>query len=121
MEDQLNSISLAHFGVMTEDDFKKLIRGERKKVIRCPHGMSEGAKKEWRRVAPALYDNGVLTLLDRTLLRGYCETYTHYIDTAEKLKEIEDPEEKKIYQEIAEDYKESARDLAKEYFLEFHE
>lgn len=106
---------------MTDDDLKEWVKRQRKKVIRCPRGMSEGAKKEWRRVAPALYDNGVLTLLDRTLLQVYCVTYDHYIDTAEKLKEIEDPEEKKIYQEIAEEFKDSTRDLAKEFFLEFDE
>ena len=107
--------------IVTEAEIDDWHEQERKKVIRCPSGMPEAAKKEWRRVASVLYDNGLLIFLERMLLQVYCETYAHYIDTAEKLKEIEDPEEKKIYQEIAEDYKESARDLAKEFFLEFHE
>lgn len=96
--------------VVTEYDLKKQVKRQQAKVIRCPRGMSEGAKKDWRRGGHALYDNSVLTLLNRTLLQVYCVTYAHYIDAVKKLKDIEDSEEKKVYQVIAEDYKETSRD-----------
>lgn len=44
----------------------------------CPSGLSAGAKAEWRRIAPALEDMGLLSQIDRAALAGYCELYARW-------------------------------------------
>lgn len=43
-----------------------------------PKGMSADAKKEWKRIAPVLYDMGVLSTIDTAALEAYCECYARW-------------------------------------------
>ena len=43
--------------------------------IKCPDWLLPEAKKEWKRLAPALEAMGVLTMADLTAFEGYCQAY----------------------------------------------
>jgi len=44
-----------------------------------PTGMSALARKEWKRIIPELMRAGVLTKLDASVLRLYCEAFADYM------------------------------------------
>jgi P27 family predicted phage terminase small subunit len=44
-----------------------------------PKGMSALARAEWKRIVPELMKAGVLTRLDGSVLRLYCEAFADYI------------------------------------------
>ena len=49
-----------------------------------PSYLSTYAKKEWKRIAPLLHRNRLLTEADISILAGYCQAYNRWIE-AEKL------------------------------------
>ncbi len=53
----------------------------------CPRHLTEVARDEWARIAGALYDMGVLTMVDRAALAAYCQAYARWVEAEEKLKE----------------------------------
>ncbi|GHE00912.1 terminase [Defluviimonas sp. 20V17] len=55
--------------------------------IDCPPHLSDVATEEWRRIAGALQDMGVVTLVDRAALAAYCQSYGRWVEAEEKLKE----------------------------------
>ena len=44
-----------------------------------PTGMSALARAEWKRIVPELMKAGVLTRLDASVLRLYCEAFADYV------------------------------------------
>ncbi len=44
-------------------------------MLRCPNYLLPEAKKEWRRLAPALIDMGVLTIADAVPFAAYCTAF----------------------------------------------
>jgi P27 family predicted phage terminase small subunit len=46
----------------------------------CPRELSKEAKKEWKRIAPLLYDMGVLSTIDIAALAAYCECWSRWRD-----------------------------------------
>jgi P27 family predicted phage terminase small subunit len=52
----------------------------------CPGHLSEVAREEWYRLAESLYRMGVLTMADRAVMAGYCQTYSRWVEAEEKLK-----------------------------------
>ena len=46
--------------------------------IKCPDWLLPEAKKEWKRLAPALEAMGVLTMADQTAFEGYCQAYARW-------------------------------------------
>lgn len=50
----------------------------------CPRWLLTEAKAEWNRVTPALVRLGLLALVDRTALAGYCQNYARAVE-AEKV------------------------------------
>ena len=50
----------------------------------CPSWLSREAKREWRRMAPALETRGLLTEADRSAFAAYCTAYGDWY-TAEKV------------------------------------
>ena len=55
---------------------------------RCPSHLNEPAKTEWRRIAPVLYEAGLITHIDRALLAAYCQNYGRWVEAELKLKEL---------------------------------
>lgn len=53
----------------------------------CPDHLSEVARAEWDRIAGALHDMGILTVVDRAALAAYCQAYGRWVEAEEKLKE----------------------------------
>jgi len=49
-----------------------------KSTIKCPSWLLPDAKKEWKRLAPALEAMGVLTMADLTAFEGYCQAYARW-------------------------------------------
>ena len=47
-------------------------------ALKCPAWLLPGAKKEWKRLAPALEAMGVLTMADLTAFEGYCQAYARW-------------------------------------------
>ena len=46
--------------------------------LKCPSWLLPEAKKEWKRLAPALEAMGVLTMADLTAFEGYCQAYARW-------------------------------------------
>ncbi len=55
---------------------------------RCPSHLNEPAKTEWRRIAPVLYEAGLITHIDRALLAAYCQNYGRWVEAELKLREL---------------------------------
>lgn len=53
----------------------------------CPPHLSDVAHEEWHRLAQALYDMGVLTIVDRAALAAYCQSYARWVEAEEKMRE----------------------------------
>ena len=47
-------------------------------TLKCPAWLMPEAKKEWKRLAPALEAMGVLTMADLTAFEGYCQAYARW-------------------------------------------
>jgi P27 family predicted phage terminase small subunit len=58
-----------------------------RKIPTCPQHLCPSAKAEWRRLAQQLYTLGVLTVLDRSTLAAYCQSYGRWVEAEQKLKE----------------------------------
>jgi P27 family predicted phage terminase small subunit len=54
---------------------------------RCPPQLGDAAKAEWKRIAPQLYKLGLLTLIDRAALTGYCAAYGTFIEAEAALRQ----------------------------------
>lgn len=52
----------------------------------CPSWLDAGAKREWRRIAPALERLGLLTEIDGAALAGYCQSYARWRQCQEVLR-----------------------------------
>ena len=53
----------------------------------CPRWLKKDAKTEWRRIAPILFNIGVLTAIDRAALAGYCQAWGRWVEAEAKVKE----------------------------------
>jgi P27 family predicted phage terminase small subunit len=53
----------------------------------CPSWLPHEAKREWRRIVPELERLGLLTIVDRAALTGYCEAWARYVKAAKELKD----------------------------------
>jgi P27 family predicted phage terminase small subunit len=54
---------------------------------RCPAHLNPPAAAEWRRIARALHDAGVLTTFDRAALAAYCQAWGRWVEAEERLRE----------------------------------
>ena len=52
---------------------------------RCPSWLDPLGKGEWRRVTPELVRLGVVTVLDRVVLAGYCQCFARWRQASESL------------------------------------
>jgi P27 family predicted phage terminase small subunit len=55
----------------------------------CPPHLAPAAAREWRRVARALQEAGVLTPFDRAALAAYCQAYGRWVEAEERLREAQ--------------------------------
>jgi P27 family predicted phage terminase small subunit len=53
----------------------------------CPAHLSPTAKAEWKRLAGALSEIGLLTQIDRTVLAAYCQAYGRWVEAERRLAE----------------------------------
>ena len=51
----------------------------------CPDYLDKEAKKEWERVSQELYDLGIITNIDRSILASYCQNYSIWVNAIKKL------------------------------------
>ncbi len=51
----------------------------------CPSWLSYQARAEWRRIVPELERLGLLTMVDRAALVGYCEAWARYTKAAKEI------------------------------------
>jgi P27 family predicted phage terminase small subunit len=59
----------------------------RQEMPRCPSHLDAEARREWRRVAPQLYECGLLTVLDADALAVYCACWSHWVAAERHLEE----------------------------------
>lgn len=57
----------------------KKIQFEQKEMPKPPAWLDGVAKKEWKRLAPKLFNVGILTDADVAAFAAYCESYSQYI------------------------------------------
>ena len=53
---------------------------------KCPEHIDRRAKREWRRLAPVLEGLGLLTEVDGTAFAIYCQSYSTWVESVEKVK-----------------------------------
>lgn len=58
-----------------------------KRLPRCPPHLNPAAAVEWRRIARALMEAGVLTSFDRAALAAYCQAWGRWVEAEERLRE----------------------------------
>lgn len=51
--------------------------------VKCPAWLSPYAKKEWRRIGPALFEMGLLTDADVQAFAAYCQAYANWREATE--------------------------------------
>jgi len=58
-------------------------------IPNCPHYIRKDrtAKREWDRIVPQLYDLGLLTNVDRSILELYCVNYSLFVWATEDIRE----------------------------------
>ncbi|MEG0145455.1 MAG: phage terminase small subunit P27 family [Clostridia bacterium] len=54
-------------------------------VLRCPNWLLPEARKEWRRLAPALIAMGVLSLADAVPFAAYCTAYARWREAEDEI------------------------------------
>jgi P27 family predicted phage terminase small subunit len=52
----------------------------------CPEHITGLAREEWERMAEDLFECGLLTVIDRVALEGYCVAYARWVDAEEAIK-----------------------------------
>jgi P27 family predicted phage terminase small subunit len=57
-----------------------------REVPRPPSILQGLARKEWRRIAPLLYDAGLLTQIDVPALAAYCQVYGRWCEAEEEIR-----------------------------------
>ena len=57
------------------------------RVPTCPAHLSPTAKAEWNRLAQQLHVLGILSVLDRSTMAAYCQTYGRWVEAERKLRE----------------------------------
>jgi P27 family predicted phage terminase small subunit len=50
---------------------------------KCPQWLTPEAKREWKRIVPDLERLGLLTVVDRVALAGYCQAYARWREAEE--------------------------------------
>ena len=53
----------------------------------CPRELTPDAKKEWRRIVPALKQLGILSKLDGSALAAYCQSKARWLEAERKISE----------------------------------
>jgi P27 family predicted phage terminase small subunit len=59
----------------------------RRRLPSCPPHLNAAAVTEWRRIAKALQQAGVLTGFDRAALAAYCQAWGRWVEAEERLRE----------------------------------
>jgi len=72
--------------VQAPSDSRRPKRGS-EPIPRCPAHLSRAAGAEWRRIARALHQAGVLTSFDRAALAAYCQAWGRWVEAEERLRE----------------------------------
>lgn len=54
-----------------------------------PSFLNRDAKEEWKRIAPELVILGLLTIVDRSALAGYCAAYSRWVKAERELQKSE--------------------------------
>ena len=57
----------------------------KEEMPQCPAHLNETAKREWERIAPKLFDIGLLTEIDGSALAGLCQSYATWAEASEHL------------------------------------
>ena len=57
-------------------------------TLPAPRFLDREARREWRRVAPALFKLGLLTELDRGPLAAYCQAFSTFIQARDAIKRM---------------------------------
>ena len=58
-----------------------------RKIPTCPSHICPTGKAEWKRLTQQLFTLGVVTVLDRAVMAGYCQAYGRWVEAERKLKE----------------------------------
>ena len=56
-------------------------------AMSCPRHLSDVARKEWHRVVKELGAAGLLTVVDRTALAAYCQSFANWVEAEQELQE----------------------------------
>jgi P27 family predicted phage terminase small subunit len=57
-------------------------------VPKCPSHILGEARREWKRISVKLYEEGLLTGVDRAALAFYCQTWAVWVEAEQKLKKL---------------------------------
>ncbi len=61
--------------------------GKKERAPNAPRWLSEEARKEWRRIAPRLWQVGLLTEVDELALGMLCEAFVQYVTAKARLEQ----------------------------------
>lgn len=54
-------------------------------IPKCPEHLDDEAKSEWMRISQELLSAGLLTMVDRAALAGYCQSWSDWTDATLQL------------------------------------
>ncbi|PIE65383.1 MAG: phage terminase small subunit P27 family [Desulfobacterales bacterium] len=57
------------------------------RMLEPPDSLDAAGVQEWNRVAPILFDLGLLTEIDKVALEAYCNSYARWLEAEKNVKE----------------------------------
>jgi P27 family predicted phage terminase small subunit len=60
-------------------------------IPKIPRHLTRTARKEWRRIVPLLFENGLVTLIDMAALAGYCQSFARMEELETLATDTNDP------------------------------
>jgi P27 family predicted phage terminase small subunit len=80
-------VDIVYDGASPPEGRTRRSRRRSDRLPRCPAHLNPPAAAEWRRIAKALQQAGIITGFDRAALAAYCQAWGRWVEAEERLRE----------------------------------